>query len=456
MPGVPDHLVAFVTALRSHGVAVGPGETVDAAQVITALDLLQREQLREGLAAALLRRGGERAVFDSLFELYFPVATAATGAAEPAPLEEPGGDGVSELRERLAGLLADDADGPQLRALAGQVLDVLGGTTGAGGAARWSAYQALDRLAPQTLLAQLFAGMGSRPAEGVTGELARREVRERIAGFRRLVEAEAVRRTAEQRGRDAVARSVVPRPPEQRDFLSARSDELAALRRTVSPLARRLATRLAARRRRAHRGRLDLRRTLRASMSTGGVPVRPAYRRPRPSRPELVVLCDVSGSVAGFSHFTLLLVAALAEQFSKVRVFAFVDRIDEVTELFAPGAEQSGAMARVFGEADVVHSGHSDYGGVFADFLTGHAEVVGPKTSLLVLGDGRTNHRHPESGALASIVAAARHAHWLNPEPRTDWGTGDSAALTYGRVLPMHECRTAAQLADVVAGLLPV
>lgn len=451
MPGLPDHLVAFVAALRRHGVAVGPGETVDAARVVTVLDLLQRDQLREGLAAALLRRGGQRAVFDSLFELYFPMTT---GATEPAPPTEP--DDVSELRERLAGLLARGAEGPQLRALAGQVLDALGATSGGGGASRWSAYQALDRLAPQTLLAQVLAGMGSRPAEGVAGELSRREIRDRIAGFRRLVQAEAVRRTAEQRGRDVVARSVVPRPPEQRDFLSARADELAELRRTIAPLARRLATRLAARRRRAHRGRIDLRRTLRSSMSTGGVPVRPAYRRPRPSRPELVVLCDVSGSVAGFSHFTLLLVAALAEQFSKVRVFAFVDRIDEVTGLFTPDTDPATALSRVLGEADVVRSGHSDYGGVFADFRDHHPGVVGPKTSLLVLGDGRTNHRHPDPGALAEIAAAAKHAHWLNPEPRTEWGTGDSAAPSYRQVLPMHECRSAAQLADVVAGLLPV
>ncbi len=454
MPGLPDHLVAFVAALRRHGVAVGPGETVDAARVITVLDLLQREQLREGLAAALLRRGGQRTVIDSLFELYFP---ATPGHAEPEAPD--GSDGMSALRERLAELLAEPGQGPQLRALAVEVLDALGGTGGGGGGGgpqRWSAYQALDRLAPQTLLAQVLAGMEARPAEGVAGELSRREIRERIAGFRRLVQAEAVRRTAEQRGRDVVARSVVPRPPEHRDFLSARADELAQLRRIISPLARRLATRLAARRRRAHRGRLDLRRTLRASMSTGGVPARPAYRKPRPSRPELVVLCDVSGSVAGFSHFTLLLVAALAEQFSKVRVFAFVDRIDEVTGLFAPGTDPATAMSRVLGEADVVASGHSDYGGVFADFRDHHAGVVGPKTSLLVLGDGRTNHRHPDPGALAAIVATAKHAHWLNPEPRSDWGTGDSAAHSYGRVLPMHECRTAAQLADVVAGLLPL
>jgi uncharacterized protein with von Willebrand factor type A (vWA) domain len=200
-----------------------------------------------------------------------------------------------------------------------------------------------------------------------------------------------------------------------------------------------------------------MRRTLRRSMSTGGVPMRPAYRTRRPGRPELVVLCDVSGSVAGFSHFTLLLVQALREQFSKVRVFAFVERADEVTHLFAPGAELSGVMSRVLREADLVtFDGHSDYGSSFGGFAEFWGGSVGPRTSLLVLGDGRTNYRDPNLAVLQRLAGQARHAHWLNPEPRRLWGTGDSAALRYADVVPMHECRTAGQLAAVVESLLPV
>jgi uncharacterized protein len=249
----------------------------------------------------------------------------------------------------------------------------------------------------------------------------------------------------------------VPKQAEQVEFLSAYAEQLTALRRTVHPLAKRLASRLAVRRRRAHRGTLDMRRTLRRSMSTGGVPMRPAYRTRRPGRPELVILCDVSGSVAGFSHFTLLLVQALREQFSKVRVFAFVERADEVTHLFEPGAELSGVMQRVLREADLtVFDGHSDYGGSFGSFAEHWAEAITSKTSLLILGDARNNYRDPNLTVLRRLVGAAKHAHWLNPEPRRQWGSGDSAALRYADVLPMHECRTAAQLADVVEALLPV
>jgi uncharacterized protein with von Willebrand factor type A (vWA) domain len=463
--GLPGHLVDFVGALRRHGVSVGPGETIDAARVLTALDLTHREHLREGLAAALLRRSGQREAFDPLFDLYFPAALGAGARPVDVPRVDGGPVDVDALREVLADLLRD-GDAAALAELARAAVDALGrsgaagtGVRGAAAQPGWSAYQALRALSPETLLAQILADLraGGDDEDDFADEMLRRDVRDRIAAFRRMVTEEVRRRTAEIRGREQVARSAVPTQVEQAEFLSAHAEQLARLRRTVHPLARRLASRLAVRRRHAKRGELDMRRTLRRSMSTGGVPMRPAHRRRRPGRPELVVLCDVSGSVAGFSHFTLLLVQALREQFSKVRVFAFVERADEVTHLFEPGAELSGVMQRVLREAAlVVFDGHSDYGGSFGSFAEHWGDAVGPKTSLLVLGDARTNYRDPNLTVLKRLVGQARHAHWLNPEPRRQWGSGDSAALRYADVLPMHECRTAAQLADVVEALLPV
>jgi uncharacterized protein with von Willebrand factor type A (vWA) domain len=466
--GLPGHLVDFVGALRRHGVAVGPGETIDAAQVLGALELLHREHVREGLAAALLRRSGQRTAFDALFDLYFPAALGGgTGEVEVPRVDDATGGpvDVDALRDVLADLLRD-GDTAALAELARAVVDALGssgaagtGIRGAGAQPSWSAYQALRVLSPETLLARILDDLrAAEPDDSAfADEVRRREIRDRIAAFRKMITDEVRRRTAEQRGREHVARTAVPKQTEQVEFLSAHAEQLAQLRRTVQPLARRLASRLAVRRRHAKRGTLDMRRTLRRSMSTGGVPMRPAYRTRRPGRPELVVLCDVSGSVAGFSHFTLLLVQALREQFSKVRVFAFVERADEVTHLFDPGAELSGVMQRVLREADLVaFDGHSDYGGSFGSFAEGWGEAVGPKTSLLVLGDARTNYRDPNLRVLKRLVGQARHAHWLNPEPRRQWGSGDSAALRYADVLPMHECRTVAQLADVVEALLPV
>ncbi|MGD9986529.1 vWA domain-containing protein [Pseudonocardia sp.] len=465
--GLPGHLVDFVAALRSHGVAVGPGETIDAAKVLTALDLLHRDQLREGLAAAVLRRSGQRKVFDTLFDLFFPAALGAGSGEVEVPRVGDADDGdvdVEALRDILADLLRD-GDDAALAELARAVVDALA-RTGSGGAGdrpgaqpSWSAYQALRVLSPETLLARIVEALRDPDIEpgSFADEVLRRELRDRIARFRDMITDEVRRRTAETRGREQVARTAVPKQAEQVEFLSAYAGQLAELRRTVHPLARRLAARLAVRRKHAKRGELDMRRTLRRSMSTGGVPMNPAFRARRPGRPDLVVLCDVSGSVAGFSHFTLLLVQALREQFSKVRVFAFVERADEVTHLFEPGAELSGVMNRVLREASLVaFDGHSDYGGSFGSFAEYWSDALTPRSSLLILGDARTNYRDPNLTVLRRLAGRARHTHWLNPEPRRQWGTGDSAALRYADVVPMHECRTAAQLASVVESLLPI
>jgi len=467
--GLPGHLVSFVEALRARGIGVGPSETVDAGQAMVVLDLLDREALREGLAASLLRRSTHRRTFDSLFDLWFPAVIGDRARAEidagdsVLPRGEDGEVDIDAIRELLAEFLSDGSPASRelMRLLAAQLAEQLGRYDTRTGPA-YSAYQALREISPDTLLAKILHGLlgGADGAEAATDfetEIAKRTARERVAEFRRAVEEEVRRRTAERVGKEKVAASSVPRIAEQVDFLRARSDEMVELRRTVTPLARRLASRLATRRRRSRRGAIDLRRTLRRSMSTGGVPINLVQRKPRPGRPELVVLCDVSGSVAGFSHFTLLLVHALREQFSRVRVFAFVDTTDEVTRFFEPGVDLAAAMTRMTHEAELVaFDGHSGYGNALGSFAERFAESLTVRSSLLILGDARTNYRDPNLAVLRRLTGVAKHAHWLNPEPRSQWGSGDSAATDYAAVIAMHECRTAEQLAAVVSRLLPV
>jgi uncharacterized protein with von Willebrand factor type A (vWA) domain len=303
----------------------------------------------------------------------------------------------------------------------------------------------------------LDALLAGEPRGGLAEQVARQQLQERIAALRAYVEAEVRRRVAEERDRDQVARTALPPLADQVDFLRAQREELAAMRRTVHPLARRLASRLAARRRLGREGRLDVRRTVRASLGTGGVPVETHHRPRRVHKPELVVFCDVSGSVAGFAHFTLMLTAALREQFSRVRAFAFIDTTDEVTRLFGPGADLADSVRRLAREADLVsYDGHSDYGNALRVFVDRFPDAVGPKTSLLVLGDARTNYRDPGIGLLKGLVDRSRHAYWLNPEPRREWGSGDSMAHRYGQLIEMVECRNVAQLTDFVGRLLPV
>ena len=151
-----------------------------------------------------------------------------------------------------------------------------------------------------------------------------------------------------------------------------------------------------------------------------------------------------------------MLTAALREQFSGVRAFAFVDTCDEVTRLFAPGADLADAVNRISTEADLVwFDGHSDYGHAFEVFDERWPDAVGPKTSLLILGDGRNNYRSTGAPTLRRLVSRARRAYWLNPEPRRMWGSGDSAATGYADLVEMVECRNAAQLASFVTRLLP-
>src|SRR5947199_1974593 len=154
-----------------------------------------------------------------------------------------------------------------------------------------------------------------------------------------------------------------------------------------------MASRLARRRRLGGHGRLDFRRTLRRSLSTGGVPADPRFRRPHPHKPEIVVLADVSGSVATFARFTLQLVHALAGELSSVRTFVFIDGIDEVTRLLVGHDDLAAALSRVNEEADVIAAeGHSDYGRALASFWSRWGHEIGPRTSVVVLGDARNNY----------------------------------------------------------------
>ncbi|MFJ5063899.1 VWA domain-containing protein [Streptomyces nigra] len=447
--GVAERLTSLVGALRAHGVRIGTGESVDAARAVEALGLADRELLREGLAATLLHGTGQRQVFDPVFDLYFP-----RGVGGP---EQPSA-GRGDLRERLAEALAADDRALMLR-LAAEAVDGFGGYGSAPESDGWSSYQTLERLRPQTLMARVRDDVRARGGtSGFTDRLLEDEIRRRIDAFRAMVAAEARRRVAERRGRDEIARRAVRPTADRVDFLFAGRDQLAELRRTVQPLARKLATRLAARRRRASRGSIDLRRTLRGSLSTGGVPMRPVLRRRRPARPELVLLCDVSGSVSGFSDFTMLLVQALHDQFSKVRVFAFVNRVDEVTGLLERGAaDPEGLAARIQSDAGVTgYHGSSDYGMALGEFAERYEAAVGPRTTVFVLGDARTNMSDPNLPALRGIARRARRVYWLNPEQRSRWGTGDSAAPAYAELVEMHECRTARQLSALVGRLLPV
>nr|MBA2637205.1 VWA domain-containing protein [Solirubrobacterales bacterium] len=230
--------------------------------------------------------------------------------------------------------------------------------------------------------------------------------------------------------------------------------DLAAVHRVVTQLKRRLKTEGRESRGQRRRGQVDMRRTLRASLQSGGVPVVLKERPVRPRRPELYVLCDVSTSVTSASVFFLSVLHALHDAFRKMRSFVFIERVSEVTDVFARERDfraVSEAISADAGVADV--SGYTDYGRVWDEFRTLVEDELHPRATLIVLGDARTNGREPRADIFAQIAARARRTFWLNPEPRLYWNYGDSVIATYAQHCDAFECWTTGQLEDFVRAL---
>jgi uncharacterized protein len=385
------------------------------------------------------------------------VGEGAAAASVDEGEHEPGGvrDNAAALtafRTELTDALAAD-DGQALERLATEMVGRFGAMPGRGpGLSSWSAYTALQRVSPGELTDRIVASL---LAEGRLEEEAARVAGRRVGGFTRMVEDDARRRIAEEKGADHVADVAVRPSIDRLDFTSARRADLEEMRREIYPLARRLATRLTQEHHAKRRGPLDFRRTVRASISTGGVPLVTHHKPKRPHRTELVVLCDVSGSVANFAQFTLLLVFALRDQFQNLRAFTFIDHVHEVTDHFRPGADVADVMADL--AASTAHAalwGRTNYGRAFTKFAEQYPDALGPKSSLLVLGDARSNYSDLSLPVLKELAGAARHAWWLNPEHRRHWDTGDSAAGSYGEIVPMVECRNLTQLGEFVHDIL--
>ena len=460
--GLLDREIAFLDALRQAGLTVSLAEVLDATRAMGAIDLIDREALRAAYAACVLKRPSHRTTFDTLFDLWFPAVTGDPTVFREGTGDGEAGDGDGEpmdneaYRDALRDLLLD-GDEESMRRFARQVVQGLGRADTAPGRQSWFSYRVLRQLSPETLMASLLEAMlHGQERGGLAEKVARQTIQERIKQFQEMVEAEVRRRLAEDRGAEQISKTAVQPLAEQVDFLRASRNDMAELRRQVFPLARRLATRLTARRRLGKTGKLDFRRTVRASLATGGVPLVTHHKPHKPHKPELVVLCDVSGSVAGFAHFTLMLAYALREQFTKVRAFAFIDTCDEVTRFFTPGGDVADALARMSSEAKLVwFDGHSDYGHSIEKFAENFPDAVGPRTSLLILGDARNNYRATGAQTLKQLVARSRHAYWLNPEPSAYWGSGDSATTAYADLIEMVEVRNAVQLEDFVQRILP-
>ncbi|GAB3725964.1 VWA domain-containing protein [Nocardiopsis oceani] len=450
-----NRLRAVVTELRGVGLPISLVEEIDAVRAAGCCDLTDRESLKEALACSLVKAAEHRAVFDTVFEIYF--------ASVPADEHEEEHDEThrkpvpDDLTETVRRVLAEDEEPLALVLAKEAVTRFAGMVPGRPAGVNLYALRAVRplhleenaRLVGDDLVRGAEAGMA------FAADIARRRVEERRRRLVQEIEAEVRRRLVADRGAAAVTRTLRLSLPEDVDFARATQGQLEAMGRAVEPLTRRLARKLA-RDRIRHRGPVDMRATLRHSMATGGVPVDLRYRPPRPRRPEVVLVADVSGSVASFADFTLQLVYSMSQHFTRIRAFVFVDGVSEVTETLRESRGLSEALERVSESTEAVWGdGRSDYGNALSLFSERWGGEIGSRTTVLVLGDARNNFRAPQERALRSIARRADHLYWLNPEPVRYWNSGDSLADEYGRhCAAMVECRNLRQLEEFIESVL--
>jgi len=439
-------LLELADELRREGMAVGTSELLDAFAALAAVSWTDREGFREALSATLAKSQEDRRVLELVFERFF-FRTAEREAVERGVTEQGSGENRGEapidldalrerIREALSAAEGQQGDG-ELRDLARLAIAAFG-RQGEG-----SGVIGVDVQRIRRTLGLKAAQNVAQPPDPESVPL------ERLRAFEAHVRRELERALIER------TQSLPPAKPLReldRALPTGAAHDLAAVHRVVAALRRRLATQGREARGRSRSPAVDVRRTMRLSLQTGGVPLELRYRPRRPRRPELYVLCDVSTSVTSASVFFLSVLHALHDSFRKLRSFVFVERISEVTEVFE--RERSfGAVSRaIAGDAGVADvSGYTDYGRVWQELLGLVIDDLDPRSSVIVLGDARTNGREPRADLFARVAGQAGRTFWINPEPRLYWNYGDSVMAAYEPHCDgVFECWTTKQLEGFV------
>jgi len=445
-PGLAAHLLQFGEELRGEGVAVGTSELLDAFEVLREVPWTEAEDFREGLAATLAKSQEDRRIFDLVFDRFFfraaELAAVREGVTEGGGVDAAGAElNLETLRQEIARALREGNEG-RMRDLARLAIAAFG-RQGEGSGVIGVDVQRIRRSLGLRAEAQPDLAEDDPRRDGLPRDAIRR--------FEALLRQELERAQIERTESLPPAR---PLNELDRALPSGPLQDLAAVHRVVAQLKRRLKTQGQESRGRKRHAHVDVRRTMRASLETGGVPVVLKYKPVRPRRPEIYVLCDVSTSVTSASVFFLSVLHALHDSFRKMRSFVFIERISEVTDVFERERDfkaVSDAISRDAGVADI--SGYTDYGRVWSEFATLVEDDLHPRATVIVLGDARTNGRDPRADIFATVAARAGRTFWLNPEPRLYWNYGDSVIAAYERYCEAFECWTTGQLEDFVKAL---
>jgi uncharacterized protein len=457
MPGQDAALATLVDELRNVGVGVSVGEHLDAARALASIPLADQAVVRSSLQCALIKRAEHLDAFNVLFSLYF----GGTGPSEPGPFA---GLTAEDLAAALRAAIGT-GDAAALRQLAEEYVRRYAGLEpGAPVAGVFAMIAASEAANLDGIRADLLAGAGGGGADGsgggggsggsgIAGRLRRAEADRAVDSFAAELQAAIRRALVADRGARAVSKTLRVRLAEDVDIATASAAEQEAMVASIGPLAHQLSKLLA--QQEFRRPRLSIRRTIHLAMGTGGVPFRIGTEPAPPPKPEIVVLCDVSGSVATFSRFTLNLLIALDSRLSRLRAFSFVDGLSEITELVSEARSAGRQLTQAEAARGAVRwTGSSDYGRVLRDFARDYSRQFSRRTVVLVVGDARTNYLDPAAGALAEVSERAGKLYWLNPEPRRYWNQGDSVMSSYAPwCAQVRECSTLRQIADFVKSL---
>ncbi|MBS1880683.1 MAG: VWA domain-containing protein [Actinobacteria bacterium] len=453
-PGLAAKLLGFCEELRREGVAVGTSEILDAFAALEQVPWTDPDDFREALATTIAKSQDDRRAFELIFDRYFFRAAEAVavqrgvseedeGAAVAAGEGEGGRIDLDDLRERIREAMAAGDEG-QLRDLARLAIAAFGRAEGSG----------VVGVDVQRIRRTLGLSTGQQP-QAADGDAERPRLdRAQLNRFERHLRRELERDLIERTQTLPPSR---PLAELDRALPTSPTQDLAAVHRAVSQMKRRLATLGHEQRGRSRSHVVDVRRTMRSSLETGGVPLRLRYRPKRPRRPEIYVLCDVSTSVTSASVFFLSVLHALHDSFRKLRSFVFIERISEVTDVFEHERDFAAVAQKISSEGGVADvSGYTDYGRVWLEFLAEISEDLDPRSTVIVLGDARTNGREPHADVFAKVAERAGRLFWLNPEPKLYWNYGDSVMAAYERYCDgAFECWTTKHLenfVDVVAG----
>lgn len=418
-------LVEFLRAARRAGIAVSVAESIEAFSAVDLIGYDDRRTVKDALRLVIAKSDDERERFDECFEQFFGTG-ALPGGDDTLAFEVVGELSPEDLAELLdsplARVLLDDDRAELVRMLHAAAADV---------------DVASVRLFTQTnqFARRILEAMGIESLDAAIGRLRASgdAERERIAEFlelRRQAVAELARDLVERRlaasGGGEAGRMHDEFLQDAR-LVNVDRRDLLRMRVLVRAIGRRLASRYGRTRTHAKRGHLDVRRTIRRSLSFDGVPFRTHWKRRKIEKPRIVLLCDVSGSCAPLAHFLLLFAYSLSEAFSDIRAFAFATSLIEVSEILEKQTIDD-AIAQIM---RAIGFQSSDYGRALATFDRDFMDGIDRKTTVVVLGDGRTNYHNPRVDVMKRIYERARRVVWLNPEHRVAWGMDDSEMLRY-------------------------